>query len=516
MLLVLVTSGCGYVPWPEEFGEVTGPTSRRGINGMAAHRRMWESAGARVLTPLKLSPRLRKIDTIVLIGENYDPPGRIAREWLEEWLSEKEGRTVVYFGRDFNAETIYRSETINEVSAVDRERARTQLAAKQADAFLERVTQIPESTFCRWFYLETTSKPTVHTAFKGPWADQLAGLEGTWPVGLVLEPPEAQFKNRPPSWVAGGTPPKLSPVKSILGNGSSDEDLGDKEIQRSIWRPDEIDDTEAWDSEWELAGQGEVLLAGQDNTPLVFRVTHESFEGSQILIAANGAPFLNGSIVKPLHQKISELVIRECMPAKRVAMIRYDQTGLLISNIDVAEEANFGMELMTVWPLSAITMHAALLGILAFAVLLPILGRPQKLRDRSVTNFGLHIEALGRMLSESRDLQFGLKSITEYFTKVRREAPPEWLNEMVATKQPIALRSKQRSKREKPPPRPNLLRKRQKGDCTEHSGNFITLFWTSGIAAAYGRLAVRCDELSAAPVTEPRRCGKCTPARFVG
>ena len=89
------------------------------------------------------------------------------------------------------------------------------------------------------------------------------------------------------------------------------------------------------------------------------------------------------------------------------------------------------MQVLTVWPLSAITMHAAFLGIIAFVVLLPILGRPQSLAGRSVTDFGLHVEAMGRMMFESRDLLYGLKSIQDYFTKVRRESPPDWLMQMI-------------------------------------------------------------------------------------
>ena len=36
------------------------------------------------------------------------------------------------------------------------------------------------------------------------------------------------------------------------------------------------------------------------------------------------------------------------------------------------------------------------------------------------------------MMFESRDLLFGLKSIQDYFIKVRREAPPDWLIQLTA------------------------------------------------------------------------------------
>ena len=432
VLLLPVLSGCSYIPWPESFGEVTGSNSMRSLNGMGVHRRMWESTGAKILTPHKLSPRLDSIDTIVLVGSSYQPPGSLARDWLEKWLGEKSGRTVVYFGRDFDASLLYREETVDQVAETERDRARTQLASNQAESYLLRNSQIPEDTFCRWFYLRTSARPTVHQSFTGPWSDELDGLEGNWPTGVLLEPPDPNLRKRKPSWITGPKPALVPANRPFVVGSDGDQSLGDKEVQRSIWKADELEDTKAWDAEWKLAGDAKVLLSGQNGTPLVHRIENSKFRGSKILIVTNGAPFLNGSIIKPLQRKVSEMVIQECLPAKRVAMIEYDENGLLLSNVAGGSDTDFGVQLLTVWPLSAITMHAAFFGIIAFVVLLPILGRPQSLIRRTVTDFGLHVEAMGRMMFESRDLMYGLKSIQDYFTKVRRETPPDWLTQMIA------------------------------------------------------------------------------------
>lgn len=430
-LLLPLFSGCSYLPWPESYGEVSGTNSMRSMNGLGVHRRMWESTGAKILSPQKLSPRLDSIDTIVLVDSSYKPPGSLARDWLEAWLGRKSGRTVVYFGRDFDARLMYREDTLQLVSATQLERAQTQLASQRAQNYVERNSQIPEDTFCRWFYLRTSARPTVHEKFTGPWAKEVAGLDGKWPTGVLLEPPEEQWKSKKPSWMTGAKP-TLAPARTFVVGADADQSLGDKEVQRSVWQSNELDDAEAWDSEWALAGSAQVLLAGANGAPLVHQIKHSKFPGSKILIVANGAPFTNASLVKPLHRKISELIIEDCLPAKRVAMIEFDENGLLLSNVASSNETNFGVQLLTVWPLSAITMHAAFFGIIAFVVMLPILGRPQSLARRTVTDFGLHVEAMGRMLFESRDLLYGLKSIQDYYTKVRRETPPDWLTQMMA------------------------------------------------------------------------------------
>ncbi len=83
-LCLLGLSGCSsWLPELVPFGSVNAPDQFRSINGLGVHRRMWESAGVKVLTPLKLSPRLDTVDTIVLVGQSFSPPGRAARDWLE-------------------------------------------------------------------------------------------------------------------------------------------------------------------------------------------------------------------------------------------------------------------------------------------------------------------------------------------------------------------------------------------------------------------------------------------------
>ncbi len=428
--VLLSTTGCNYIPWPDTFGAVTPPNSKRSLNGLGVHKRMWETAGARVLTPQKLSPRLDDMEVLVLVGASYEPPGRLARDWLEQWLDNARGRTVIYFGRDFDAETLYREQTLAAVAPAAQDQAAEMLAVREAKQFVERLEQVPEDIFCRWFFLRTSARPIVQRQFTGAWASKLNELSGEWPIHTLLEPPESQLRNKKPSWLTGGAPPKLTPVQKLTSGDDAEQELGDKEVQRSVWQPNEIASDESWQSEWDAAGESEVLLAGADGEPLIHRLTSDKFGGSQILIVANGAPFLNGALVQPLHRKIGELIIAECLPAKRVGLVSYNQAGLLISQIDAGDQVNVGMELLTVWPLSAITMHAAFLGILLCFMLLPILGRPQGLPPRSVTDFGLHVEAMGQMLFESRDSNFAVRMIRNYFVKVRDETPPEWLMEL--------------------------------------------------------------------------------------
>ncbi|QDV22350.1 hypothetical protein [Aureliella helgolandensis] len=423
LLLLLLCGGCG--SWDSEFGpfgEVTSPGRDRGLNGLGLHRKLWEQAGARCSTPQRLSPKLDDVDVIVLVGQGYAPPGKMARDWLEDWLAEETGRTVIYFGRDFNAEVYYREKTLGMESDADRRRAAEDLAGVLSTELKQRVFDLSESTFCGWFYLDTTAPRRAYTDFKGPWADALNDQPGEWSVGVTLHPPEpSRWQSQLPSWLGKKTNGTASPPL-VQQAGQSDA-----VTQRSQWTVRELDSQDAWDAEFEDVAVDTVLLSGEDDRPLVYTLSGEEYAGSQIVIVANGAPMLNGSMVEPLQQRIAEKIVTQCLPAQRVALLAYDRAGLLISDAPEQDPRGLGLEMLTVWPLSAITMPAALFGILLCTALLPILGRPQVLRRRSVSDFGMHVEAIGKMLNATRDQRYSEQTIREYFRKVRGEAPPEWL-----------------------------------------------------------------------------------------
>ncbi len=430
--------GCSsWLPEMVPFGAVTAPDHNRSLNGLGLHRKMWEAAGAKVLTPVKLSPKLDDMDVIVLVGQTYEPPGLGSRRWLENWLAEGDDRTVVYFGRDFSADIYMRRETLVKLPAQDQVRGEELLAQREAGELSERLQQLTNPIFCGWFYLDTQRRSVPYDAFSGEWTDDdrfaeldqnLDSLKGKWPVRVALQPPDnPKWGKSQPSWLSKRRQPNLSQPAE-----PAQSDDTEALVQQSKWMPHEYDTEEKWESAMADVPISRVLLAADDGQPLVFQLTSEDFGSGQILIVANGAPLLNGSLVEPLHQRIGERLIETCLPASRVALIAYDRSGLTISNVPEKDLRAAGLEMLTVWPLSGITMPAALLGIVVCLALWPILGRPQRLVQRSVSDFGLHVEAIGRMLYEARDVGHAQTVIREYFSKVRGEVPPSWLEKLDA------------------------------------------------------------------------------------
>ncbi|MCA9180349.1 MAG: hypothetical protein KDA51_02830, partial [Planctomycetales bacterium] len=421
----LAASGCG--PWLADdlsYGAVTSPDANRSLNGLGLHRKLWEASGAKCLTPQRLSPKLNHVDVIVLVGQTFEPPGIVARQWLENWLADGKGRTLIYFGRDFNADIFYRQQTLARLSSADHRRGEELIAIRQADELRSRLQQLPEPIFCDWFYADVHRSYRDYQKFEGPWTEggeNLDWLLGGWPVGMALQPPDSQvWKRRLLKLPQPSTPNGL---RAVPTRGSANPTM-----RPSRWTPKEFGSEDARRSAIENPLDSEVLLAANDDTPLVFRLTSARLGDGQILVVANGFPLLNGSLITPLGGEIGEQLIEACQPAQRVALLAFDQRGLTISETAESDQSGAGLEMLTVWPLSAITMPAALLGIIACAAWWPILGRPQTLDKRSVSDFGLHVEAIGSLMMETRDSAYATQTTQEYFHKVRGEAPPAWLS----------------------------------------------------------------------------------------
>jgi len=105
-LFFLATGGC-----VDEIDAVYGQragSAWTSVNGTSVLGKMFERAGHTVFSWRMLSPRLRRrADCIVWFPDDFHPPKEQACQWLEGWLREEPGRTLVYVGRDFDAAAWY-------------------------------------------------------------------------------------------------------------------------------------------------------------------------------------------------------------------------------------------------------------------------------------------------------------------------------------------------------------------------------------------------------------------------
>jgi hypothetical protein len=301
---------------------------------------------------------LDRTDCLILIGDTMHPPGLEARDWIEEWLSKKSGRKVIYFGRDFDAAEFYMRQTLPSQPAASRIRAGLDLAeirAQRDDVLFE---QMNSDHFCRWFYVRVGKPERVVEKFSGPWSEKLSG-HMQWPVRAFLDVPDPELRDEVPAWSAA--PTNFSPwrLPKRFRNGraapTAPRTPANKQNQNttvfnSTWEPGEVNDKDKWDAEWDVAPDVEPLLVADDGTPLIMKLTSERYPGSQIITLANGAPLFNGMMVNEDLRKLCLRLANEIEENARVTYLPYGQDGIQVSFIPDIENEITGLSVLMTWP----------------------------------------------------------------------------------------------------------------------------------------------------------------------
>jgi hypothetical protein len=81
-----------------------------------------------------------------------------------------------------------------------------------------------------------------------------------------------------------------------------------------------------------------------------------------------------------------------------------------------------------VWPFNVMTIHAALVAMVAIIAAFPIFGRPKSSPRVSTANFGEHVESVGDLLRATNGREYAIDSISKYFRIVRGDQKTQWVN----------------------------------------------------------------------------------------
>jgi hypothetical protein len=358
-------SGCNEAELATHYGsrqvEREGDTS---VNGLGVLSRMFEAAGHRVNSVSRLTPRVgRSADVIVWFPDDFSPPSKTAVEWLEEWLEESADRTLIFVPHDYDAEEHYWAKVASQASPADA----PVVAARQAAA------------------------KGLFDALRSPTGPQPE--DWTW------------FRlDRSPSLVQRS-------VRSLSGNASwtSGVDATQLEIELYGRIQRESDDDEI------------VLQSGAD--PLVIRKQMSGIyggRGGQIIVVANGSLLLNVPLVNREHRKLAGSLIDEVgKPKKSIVFLEAGSSPVVLDEDPppprmVSSLMYFDVPLIQnlLWHLSALTL------IVCFA-LFAVLGRPREEKTTFPSDFGEHVEALGDLLSKTKNAAYARERLAQYQMLVR-------------------------------------------------------------------------------------------------
>ncbi len=393
LAMLLASAGGCSGDLPTEYGRSKGRSGTHSINGFATLRQSFESNAWSSRDVHRLNDRLQSIDTLVWTPTLHKADESEAVDWLQDWLDERP-RTLIYVLPDMGSEPAYW------------EAARTLAPAEQRIEYRRR------------------------------YARALARAMTQWSPGALDPQDHSVLIERP--WFRSKRRLAMSPGWELIAH-------------------DHTTGGNAW--------QYEPLLEAADGTTLVMRITrdplsidapvsHNGDGQSQILVIAGGSLVSNFAMTASSGQAVARTLLAQSesvgpSEGKRVGFLRSGPEGVLVSDADEPLTSS-GMELLTVWPLSLITMHLALIAIVACLIVLPIFGRPRRVKERSQSDFADHIRAVAVLMHRSGGETYAASRISDYFRRIRGEAAGPWVLPETHDQPPAPVRSHSHSPASRP------------------------------------------------------------------
>jgi hypothetical protein len=328
---------------------------------------MFQEAGYSVGTARRLSPALERADVIVWAPDDFQPPRSEVQQFLEEWLWDREGRTLVYIGRDFDAAVLYWEMMAVSPPADQALEVRQRLASKRSQHAAARL-KMPEEEDAQWFISRRRGQRRTVQSLRGPWSQD-------------IDTSKAQI-----------------------------------ELEGHLALP--ADSTDGQEPESASAA----ALLESDGVVLVSRFRRPVWGDSQILVVTNGSFLLNLPLVNPEHRKLAGRLIDQCGPAGRVVFLESGPGGPGISLGD-AEQYPL-LAAFTVWPVGGILLHLILVGIVFCLSVFPIFGRARELAKEDCSDFGSHVRAVGQLLERTGDRQDAQARLAQYHEALARDVRP--------------------------------------------------------------------------------------------
>ena len=352
-ILAVLLAGCqANPPIDGTHGRRAGNPGGPSVNGTGVLADMFEQAGYRVTTARYLGRFVKKAAVIVWFPDDHHLPSSEVQSYFMDWLREEKNRTLVYVGRDFDAEIAYWREMEARADAGEAIEYRRR-AAHARSVWDSEMSGLPETEECAWFKVDRTAPPRRVTT-----------LDGLWSEGIAASQTDI--------WL------------------SSRLEFAGQEAGHLGWRVTPL-----------LSSAGEVLAA-----------EISLFQGSRVIVINNGSWLLNLPLVNHEHRKLAGRLIEDCGSPSHVVFVESDEQGPQVA--ERGKHRHHGLEAFTAWPLNCILLHVTVLGILYCFSVFPIFGRPRRLPTRDNSDFGRHITALGDLLAKTHDEQFAKMQVAQY------------------------------------------------------------------------------------------------------
>ncbi|MDA9778927.1 hypothetical protein N9D38_10835 [Rubripirellula sp.] len=408
-----------------DYGESRGTNGRTSLNGFGAFRASYEKAGYQTRDMSRLSSRSKSIDAIVWLPKVHHSNSGEVISWMESWLSQG-GRTLVFVVPDSGSERSY-WENAGSLAAVDQRleyrRRKMRGINQQIQWRLNRRKWIVGG----WFEVlpfehrervESIAGPWVVSSQVSPASDEplyeTEGGDKTISInGSLDEHRDLWVEYRIQEYDAATDPTSTKQIASAnLDNQSADTGPGALSSRRPSFRFETVADLSS------KKISAESMVENIEGEPLVVRLSSEDWKDSQMFVVSGGSLLTNYALTDTWNCQLADRLIlsgkagRSTNPV--VGFLSSDWIPIVVSDNQPNRPSKTGMEMLTQWPLSLITLHGIFLGGVVCLMLLPILGRPRKLHRETPTDFTHHLDAVGKLMKRAKGEVYARRRIEEY------------------------------------------------------------------------------------------------------
>ena len=146
---------------------------------------------------------------------------------------------------------------------------------------------------------------------------------------------------------------------------------------------------------------------------------------------SGGSLLTNYAFTRAFNRRLADRIVAASTPSGddelSAGFLTTDWSQVVVSERQPGVPTAAGMELLTVWPLSAVTIHAVLLGFVIGLAIWPSFGRPRRVRRVRHNDFADHLDAIAGLMSRAGGETFARWRISEYFKRVRGETSGRWV-----------------------------------------------------------------------------------------
>ena len=362
VLLMLVLGCDNQNRFSDAYGRRAGPAGTS-MNGTRVLSHLFEANDNRVRTSRRLGKSVSRADVVVWVPDTYELPSDTVCQYLEQWLASDTNRVVVYVGRDYDSTVDYWRDAVTGSDDEHRVDVQKRLAERTSRRDLVLAGLAAEDE-CRWFRLQRLRPPRRIQDLSGPWTD----APGVTQVDLELHA-------------------RLQPAE---GAAETDDPLASWTYQRLLY-------------------SGDVSLAVQ--------LRRRTWGSGRIIVVPDGSWLLNYPLVDHEHRRLAGKLVQACGSGRRVVFLESGEGGPPLTN---EKQTHHMLKAFTTPPFRSILLHLTVLGMIYCLAVYPIFGRAKQILAADQSDFGRHIRAMGRLLSQGRDAAYADAAIEHYREQVKQ------------------------------------------------------------------------------------------------